>query len=330
MNVKELVKFDITEAAIEKIKADYMPLMINGLDDREGYQAVHDARIIVKGKRVAIEKRRKELKEDSLAFGRAIDAEAKRITSHLTPIESYLESLEVAIDQEKEHIKKEKEALEQSKLQERVDECRKVNLDLPLVVLKALSDFDYALAIEEAKDKFEIAQEAEKKRIAEEEESKRLQKIQLDRIAAEQAEIARIQAEKERELRAKQDAIDAENKRIKDEKMDKQRFAAEQAELDQIKKDAEIKAIADERARAQKELDDKAEAELKAKEEKEKIESERPDREKLIRFAEGLKAITFPTVKSEAAQKIASSAEEHFRGVILFISQQAKKLGEVN
>ena len=106
---QELKKFDIAEAVISQWNKDYMMLTVSGLDDREGYKAVKEARLTVKSKRVEVEKKRKELKEDSLRFGRAIDTEAKRITSLLEPIETYLQSQEDVIGKEAERIKLEAE-----------------------------------------------------------------------------------------------------------------------------------------------------------------------------------------------------------------------------
>lgn len=78
-DIKELVKYDVTEAALETYRKEFLPLTINGLDDHEGYEKVKEARLFIRGERVNVEKRRVELKAQSLEYGRAVDAEAKRI-----------------------------------------------------------------------------------------------------------------------------------------------------------------------------------------------------------------------------------------------------------
>jgi hypothetical protein len=83
----ELKKFDSVIPAIDEYKAKFLPLKINGIEDEEGYKVVADGLKIIVGRRVAVENKRKELKADSLSFGRAVDARAKEITEMLSPIE---------------------------------------------------------------------------------------------------------------------------------------------------------------------------------------------------------------------------------------------------
>jgi hypothetical protein len=69
----------VADAVIAEMADKYLPLKINGIDDREGFKAVHAARMIVKDSRIKVEKKRKELKEDALRYGQAIlDEEARK------------------------------------------------------------------------------------------------------------------------------------------------------------------------------------------------------------------------------------------------------------
>ena len=81
---------DITDAAIAEMSTLYMGLAITDLEDKEQFDAVHSARMVVKGKRVEVEKKRKELKADAIAWGKKVDTEAKRIFGKLEPIETHL------------------------------------------------------------------------------------------------------------------------------------------------------------------------------------------------------------------------------------------------
>ena len=54
---KQIVEYDITNAAIEKMKAEYLPLTVQGIDDKAGFEMVHQARMEVKNHRVAVEKK---------------------------------------------------------------------------------------------------------------------------------------------------------------------------------------------------------------------------------------------------------------------------------
>jgi uncharacterized FlgJ-related protein len=105
--LQQLVKFNVTDAAIAQMAERYMKLTINGLEDTEGFKAVHVARMDVKGRRIEVEKTRKSLKEEALRFGKLVDGEAKRITALIAPIEEHLQSEEDKIQAEKDRIKAE-------------------------------------------------------------------------------------------------------------------------------------------------------------------------------------------------------------------------------
>ena len=189
----EFRKFDMADTAIAAMADEYLPLKIAGLEDAAGYALVHKARMDVKAKRVAVEKTRKELKADALEYGRKVDAEAKRLTALLNPIESHLLAEEKAVDDEKERIKNEAK-------------------------LKAEDEERARKEAEEAKRKAE--QEAEDARLRAERE-----KLEAERRAME-AERSRIAAEQ----KATQDKIDAERRAIE---LDKARQeAAEKARVE--------------------------------------------------------------------------------------------------
>jgi len=70
---KQVVEYSVVEADIAKMKSIYMDLVITDLDDDEQFKQVKEARLIVKGKRCAVENERKALKADALAWGRKVD-----------------------------------------------------------------------------------------------------------------------------------------------------------------------------------------------------------------------------------------------------------------
>jgi hypothetical protein len=105
----ELNKFDVVVPAVAELSNEFLPLKIESIDDNKGYAEVSKALRFVISKRTAVEDKRKELKADSLAYGRAVDARAKQITEMLQPIESHLKSEKERIDAEKEAIRKREE-----------------------------------------------------------------------------------------------------------------------------------------------------------------------------------------------------------------------------
>ena len=106
---RELTKFDVVIPAVAELSKEFLPLKIASIDDTEGYAEVSKALRFVVSRRTAVEDKRKELKADSLAYGRAVDARAKEITEMLSPIELHLKSEKDRIDEEKELIKKREE-----------------------------------------------------------------------------------------------------------------------------------------------------------------------------------------------------------------------------
>ena len=123
----ELQKFNVADAVISQMATEYMPLKVSGIEDKIGLKKVHDARMVIKGKRIEVEKKRKELKESSLRFGQAVDGEAKRITKLLSPIETHLENEESIVEKEKERLQVEAEEMARRKLQDRIERLRKCN-----------------------------------------------------------------------------------------------------------------------------------------------------------------------------------------------------------
>jgi hypothetical protein len=116
---RELNKFDIVIPAVAELSKEFLPLKIASIDDVEGYTEVSKALRFVVSKRTAVEEKRKELKADSLAYGRAVDARAKEITEMLSPIEMHLKSEKDRIDAEKEEIKKREEEVKIAVINER-------------------------------------------------------------------------------------------------------------------------------------------------------------------------------------------------------------------
>jgi hypothetical protein len=116
---RELIKFDSVIPKIEELKSEYLPLKIKDISDTDGYAEVANALRFIVSKRTAIEDKRKELKADSLKFGKAVDNKAKEYTAMLEPIETHLRSEKATIDEERERIKKQKEEEEKKRIQAR-------------------------------------------------------------------------------------------------------------------------------------------------------------------------------------------------------------------
>lgn len=205
----ELQKFAITDSAIAEMRHSFMPIEIKGIQDKDGYLKAKEARAIMRDKRIEVENRRKELKEESLRYGRAVDTEAKRITGLLIPIEEHLTNQIKAIDAQKEQEKIKKEEEIRKKLQGRIDALSKYDEHIDVTILMAISDEVFASKLEEAKIKYQEKEEVNRK--------------EAEELAKAAAEAARIKKEEEEKLAIAKEKL-AEEQRIVDEiKLQQQR-----------------------------------------------------------------------------------------------------------
>jgi hypothetical protein len=85
--VSEIAK---TDMAIAQVRDEYMSLTVTGPQDQDGYKSAEVALKKVVRMRTSVEKTRKELKADSVRYGKAVDAEARRISELIEPIEEHL------------------------------------------------------------------------------------------------------------------------------------------------------------------------------------------------------------------------------------------------
>lgn len=355
MAVAELSK-QVTNEAIAELSKKYMVLKINGIEDKSGYETVHKARMDVKNRRVAVEHKRKELKEDALRFGKAVDAEANRIKALLEPIESHLEAEQTAIDQEKKKIEAEKTRIEQERVQARVNRlfamgCRfdgmKFSLpfapegfQVPQAMVKAANDEQFETIcgkLQELVDA-EIARLAEIERLRKEEEARlakvkeeqeaearrlaeiaRKQKEEEDRIKREQeAEAARLQAERE--------AIEEEKRRIEARKAAEEAKKKHEAELEQARKEAAEKAAREAEEKAQREAEEKAAREKAEAQEAARQEALRPDKEKLLKLAEAIESMELPKLKNKKTIAILTAVKDRLNDDARFIREEVGQL----
>lgn len=340
-----LAQYNITDAAIAKYKSDYMGLIVKNVRDEEGYKLVHSARMVIKGKRIEVEKKRKELKEDALRYGQAVDKEAKRITALLEPIEGHLESQEKIIDDEKARIKAEAEAKELARIQARIDKIfsfgcsfngnnyilpfAPTGYNVPQSIVRVCTDDQF----EQICNEFQKLVDAEQLKIANEkaakaEEEKRLAKIKAEQEAeAKRLEaIAREQAERESKIKAEQEKKEAEIRAAQEAIAREQKRLADAQALEIAKKEAAEKAKIEAEAKVKREAEEKAERERLARIEVERQAALKPDKEKLITFADSLEVIICPELKNESAKIILSAAQKSLAQIADKIRKEARLL----
>ena len=192
-------------------------------------------RLILREKRIAVEKARKELKEQALREGKAIDGIANVLKALIVPIEEHLERQEKFVE-----LKKAAE-----------DEVRRQEVERRM---------------EEERIAAEKAAAEEQERIRKENERLKAEAIAKEQAAAkEREEHARILAEQQKKA-------DAERKALED-KARKEREAAEAAA--RVEREKQAKALAEQRAIAeaqQKKADAEAKAKIETeRKEKERL-----------------------------------------------------------
>jgi hypothetical protein len=342
---KELQKFNLTDAAIAKMGEEYLKLTINGLNDVKGYAAVHKARMDVKARRVEVGKVGKELREDALYYQRMVLAEEKRILALLAPIENHLNSEEKKIDDEKDRIKSEVEAKEAARIQARVDQLEDLGMGLvagqyrlpyeqtyfiPVQMVKTDNDEDFLIKLKSV----QALVYAETKRQEEIKQARKAEEEQQSRIAAKQeaerqrlAEIERKQKEEAEKLSAERDRIAVEKKAIEDAKQKALDEARRAKELEEAKKKATADAFKEAELKAKKEAAEKELLATEAEAARKREEELKPDKEKLILWADKLLLTPGPgTIKNRQAKKIVTSAMDSIIEISKKIRDDVTKL----
>jgi len=301
---KAVVNYNLTDVAIREMSDLYMDLCVANTKDKGELAAVHNARMVVKSHRIAVEKKRKELKADALEWGNVVDGEARRIQGLIKPIETHLEAEENKVKEEQGRIKREEEERVRNQVQERVDGLLSWNCVVPFIEAATMTADEYSQVLNAAKEKYESAKKIEaeaeekrkeeaalleKQRVEQEETAAKL-RAEADRLEAEEAR-RRKEAEAERqEIERDRQKIESDRKSIQDAE-DKKRMEADAREV------AERELI----EKQKKEEFEKEKLELAEKREAERLYALKPDKVKLR------EAVSRLTIQPLALDNVAAS-----------------------
>ena len=205
-----------------------------------------EGRLLLKAKRIEIEKTRKSLKEQSLNEGRLIDSIAKSLTALVEPAEKHLELQERFAEIQDQKIKAELKAKRYELILPYAEVIDPETLNLGLITEEALNGIlNYAKTTYDAKMEFErlskIEQEQKAKAEAEEKEKLRLENEKLRAEALQHSKEVMQKQKEANELKTKADELiaikNAELKAISD-KMKKQEIVIEKiVEKEETQKD---------------------------------------------------------------------------------------------
>lgn len=319
-------------ANAESLRHRALAVTVKDADDREGMKEAREVRLQLRAVRVAAEKTRKAMKEESLRTGKAIDGLYNLLAYAVEPLEKDLAEKEEFALRERERQRQELRDARSVQL---------VNLSYSTPVdLADLTEEQFAGILQDAKDlnDLRIARErkAEEERIAAakaaEEERERV-RIENERLKAEAAaREAEMKAERERvaKERAESEAKAAAERRALEEAARKEREAAEA----KAKAEAAARAKAEAEARALREANERREAEAKAaaeKAERERIAAEKkaaraPDKAKLLSFAGTVRALSVPDASTEDGKRVAADIKAKAESFAKWIEQQASTL----
>jgi len=225
-------------------------IVIKDVSQTQEMQEAREARLALKTIRVNAENKRKELKEQSLREGKAIDGISNVIKAVIVPIEEHLEKQEKFVEIQEEQ-RKEKINLDRiSQLQPYVE-------DVSVYNLKEMSEAGFNQLLNGAKVALEAQKEAERKaeeerlRIAEEERKEQ------ERIKEENEKLRKEAEAREKEIAKERAKVEAERKKAEEEQR-KEREAREKAE-------AELKEREESEKRAKRESEEKERADEEAR-----------------------------------------------------------------
>jgi len=282
---KQPVKYSVTLAEIAKLQEEYKDIPTD-LTIKANYEIVKKRASHLRTLRGEVEKRRKELKADALAYGKLVDSTAKEITERLLVIEEPIATAKKDFDTAAELAKREAALKEERRvdgiagkiagIKELVETNISSSSETINEAMVKLADEIPAAWADEFKEKAEatiievsgklkelyamklqqeqaaiLAAEAEAKRKQEEEAAR----IERDRLA-EEAHLKLV--EEQAKLAEERRKMEAERDRMSKEAEEK----AAQARVEQAEKDAQAKA---EREKLEKDI-----ADLKAQQEEKK------------------------------------------------------------
>jgi len=289
-----LIEYNVKEAKISEM-SDIRDNVLKQYKIDGDIKPVEAARKEPAKVRIAIEKKRKELKADALEYGRKVDKEAKRVSEPVSEIES---SYDIVIKEYKAELDRlaqlaqEKEDARIAAIQARIKQANEfaesalelnTSEDIGNLINEfikfANEEFDFQEfsedannVIEEARGKLhrgydvKVAHEAEQLEL---EKQRKKDEAERAKFEAEKAAFEKQQAEANAKLQAEREAVEAE-KRADEEKRMQAEIERERKELEDLRERDRLKRIEAEKVEAARlEQLAKEESERKAKQESE-------------------------------------------------------------
>jgi hypothetical protein len=307
----------------KKLVSDYKSILVTDIEQKDEMKKAREARLELRGIRINCENTRKELKEQSLREGKAIDGISNIIKALIVPVEEYLEK------QEKFSENIEKERIEKQFV-ERVEKLSKYVSDVSLYNIKDMADEVFENLLYGCKTSWEKAQqeqkEAEEKRIKDEQQQKIFNERRIELAPYDEFRLNDVSMTISLDTTEEEYKIILKNcQEIKKNKDDEQKKIIEQNKILQDKIDADrIEKEKQDKIKADEQL--KIAADKKAQEEMEKKKLLAPDKEKLLELADIIDKIQIPNVASDSAGSVVKETKEVLNHLTNSIREKAKQL----
>lgn len=264
----------------------------------------------------------KVMVDDAKKKVKTMDAHRKTIRDTLDALKEKVRDplTEWEVEEDKRRIAAEQKARDRA--QGFVDAFAGIGVSMPFMQAMEMSDGDFfgKFTIAEDEYKKEQARIAEEKRVEQERlaAEKKAQAEEAARLAAERAEFERVQAEELKKRQAEYIRIKAENDKLEADRRaleEAKREQEVQAAIEQAKKEAAEQALKEAAEKAEREAREKADAERKAVEEAARQERLRPDKEKVLAYANALSAVPVPACASEEAVAVIAEAAKKVNAI---------------
>lgn len=328
------VIFNIALAEVARLGEQFRGLRAT---DNKSYEVVKKARATMRSGRTELDRRRKSLKADAIAYGKLVDSEAAKIVEAILEVENPLANEIERYEQERDAARLAAEQAEREKIEAEIrakQEAEEAERQRVLAEQQATIDAQRA-ELEAARKQMAEARAAEEERRRKEQEAEdERRRIEAEKLERERAELQAIRDKLEAERRAVEEA---EAKRKEAERLEqeaKDRAAREEVEAARRKLEEERKRLEAEQAAKEKAEREAAEAEQRRKDEEARLAAEaaeakkrQSDAEKVVEFGVALSLLLeqSPAVKSKAAKEFVGAIAEEIKAVALRCSSFGAK-----
>lgn len=259
----EIAKYSIQDQDIEAMREKYLNLTIQSINDRHGLNEVHEARMLVKKNRIAIQNTTKAIKKRIKHINDRIMQHSDYLVSRLEPIEEHLQLQENWVEEEKARIKEQKEQERRELILRRIEQMTEVGMistgisySYPpfSIQIEGLEDWEedkfinfLATVAEHRMRDLERQAEEERLRLEEEARQAELKRQEEERLEQERIRLKKLadeQAERDRLFKEQQEQFEREKREFEEKKRAEERAKVEEeerkraiAEQDQIRED---------------------------------------------------------------------------------------------